>query len=309
MPAPSGETTVTGIPTRTRERRRQLPAEEDAGQRRTGGRLLRHLDDVVVRSVDPPGERVRTGMSSGWASQRMSPPGRMFLGRSVTWPVVSGSTPLMIAPSTWASLATITWPRRNGVWPTTPGTPAIFFITSGYSASLPGVPVLQHHHVGVGAEDLLLEIHLEAAHHAEHDDQRHHPHADAAHAERGHHLGGGLALLLSLVQRLGGGQRVATAELADPRPLHHRVGGAEDAEDDQRRNDAQQEHHQPAEQEPRPEHVHVPPGHEQLEPGAHVEPARGVGHEAGEDAQGEPEDEEAEREPVPSSGRPRRFAR
>ena len=74
--------------------------------------------------------------------------------------------PLMIAPSTLPSRATITWLRMNGVWPTTPGTPAIFFITSGYSGIGLSSPYFSTTTCGVGPEDLLLQIHLEAAHHA-----------------------------------------------------------------------------------------------------------------------------------------------
>ena len=82
--------------------------------------------------------------------------------------------------------------------------------------------------VRVGAEDLLLQVGLEAAHHREHDDERHHAHAHPAHRQRGHHRGGGLLVELELVQRLGGGQRVLQAQRPDAGALDRGLGRGDD---------------------------------------------------------------------------------
>ena len=93
--------------------------------------------------------------------------------------------PLMTTPSTLPSEAIITWLMMNGRLARHAGHLGDLLhhlLVLGQVAR-----VLGHHRVRVGAEDLLLQVRLEAAHHREHDDQRHHAHAHAAHGERGHH--------------------------------------------------------------------------------------------------------------------------
>ena len=228
MPPPSGETTVTGSPTSTRRLEASSRPSRMPGKGGPAGGVLGRLDDVVV---------LRLGLLVAGAHRdvvRVREPSDVAAGEDVLRQVghraggervdALDDRPVDVGLAGHHHLAQ----HERGLADDArhPGDLLHHLGVLGH----PGlrVAVLEHHHVGVGPEDLLLQIHLEAAHHAEDDDQRHHPHPHAADAEGGHHLGGRLAPGLRLVDRLRRGQRVSPPEHPDAGPLHRRLRRPED---------------------------------------------------------------------------------
>ena len=216
------------------------------------------------------GSRAERGIFSGARSQS-SCPSSTFRGRSVTVPTVSRSMPFRIAPVRFpgGEHHLVVEERGRAGDALHPE----HLLPRAAPVVEPVLAVGEHHPVRVVAEDLVLEVGLEPAHHREHDGERPDPDGNAAdrderHEERRRHA--------ATPEQLAAAVGAALARVAHERPAERdEQAGHEPGHDDpeKRRDRAQAE-------------PQVAARYEQLVRDGGVEPP-GARHEVGERRAGE----------------------